>query len=241
MVRTAPTKTSKTSTLRPAWKALPRRPVKLVSAEYNSDEDEDAPLSVRAKTIAKKPKKKPYAVVGVYTDRTERDLVFWTKAKYDEYKRKEDADREACWAQMKLPNSGRPADYVVGEKVFYRNACARVVVKRVWINKEAMDKDVQPVFRDASQIASEYHQEVAASEENNRAKHNVKHYNHHAWYEVIWNDLDKMRQIVPQSYLSSNRDPRQPREMVTDDKPSYGLPKPSEWRKFAADYDPSEE
>ena len=234
MVRTAPTKPSKL----PAWKAM-KRPVKKVSAEYHSDDDDDMRFARPAKGVAKR--KKPYAVVGVYTGRTERDLVFWTKAKYDEYKQKQDADREACWAQMKLPNGGQPADYVVGEKVFYRNACARVVVTRVWINKEAMDKDVQPVFRDASQIAVEYHQEVAASEENNRAKHSVKHHNHHAWYEVIWNDLDKMRQIVPQGYLSSNRDPRQPREMVTDDKPSYGLPRPCEWHKYAADYDSSAE
>jgi len=140
--------------------------------------------------------------------------------------------------KQKLPNRGEPPDYVVGEKVFYTNACEHVCVKRVWIDKAAMDKDVQPVFRDASQIAVEYLQ--AASSDGNRDKINVEHYNHNAWYEVIWTAHDKFRQIVPQSYLSSNRDPWRPRPMVTEEQ-SFGLPKPSEWHEFAADYDSDDE
>ena len=126
-------------------------------------------------------------------------------------------------------------DYVVGEQVFYPDACARVVVKRVWTNKEAVDKDVQHVFRDASQIALEYHEEVNACEENNQAKINVKHYDRHAWYEVIWTDFDKFRQIVPQSFLKTMRDSWRSRPMVTEEN-SRGLPEPSRWHEFAADY-----
>ena len=218
-----------------------KRARKLVSAEYHSSEDEDdVPLSVLSKQIAKrKPaRKKPYAVVGHYEGNREWDEVFWTKEEFEAYKRRSDQRIRAMQAKAQLPNSGNPPDFVVGEKVFCRlgSVCAHVCVKRVWIDKAAMDKDVQPVFRDASQICAEYLGQVAASEEDNRAKHNVKSCNKHAWYEIIWYAHERMRVILPQTYLQSNRGPREPRPMVTD-ADSGGLPKPSEWHKFEAGYD----
>jgi hypothetical protein len=219
-----------------SWRRPP--PKKVAAPVIESDDSEDdEPLSKRQKEPPKKKpkKKKPYAVVG-HQDGNGRewDEEFWTKEEYEAYKKRSDARIRASQAKLKLPNRGEPPDYVVGEQVFYDNACARVVVKRVWINKEAMDKDVQHVFHDASQIALEYNQ--AASSDGNRDKINVKHYNHNAWYEVIWNDLDKFRQIVPQSFLKTMRGPREPRPMVTEEN-SLGMPKPSRWHEFAADYD----
>ena len=220
-----------------SWRMAP--PKKVAAPVIESDDSEDdQPLSKRQKeqkgSSSKGKQKRPYATVG-HQDGNGRewDEEFWTKAAYDAYLQKKAAEREACWAKMKLPNRGEPPDYVVGEKVFYTNACEHVCVKRVWIDKAAMDKDVQPVFRDASQIAVEYLQ--AASSDGNRDKINVEHYNHNAWYEVIWTAHDKFRQIVPQSYLKSQRGPREPRPMVTEEH-SFGLPKPSRWHEFAADY-----
>ena len=220
-----------------SWRKPPPKKVSAPVIESDDSED-DQPLSKRQKQEKgkkQKKQKKPYATVG-HQDGNGRewDEDFWTKAEYEAYKKRSDAELRASQEKMKLPNRGEPPDYVVGEQVFYRNACERVCVTRVWINKEAMDKDVQPVLRDASQIAVEYL--LAASSDGNRDKINVKHYKHNAWYEVIWTAYEKFRAIVPQSFLQTMRDPHRPRPMVTEEHP-LGLPKPSRWHEFAADYD----
>ena len=87
----------------------------------------------------------------------------------------------------------------VGEQAFYVDRVVHVRVERVWSDKVAMDEDVQRVFRDASQICCEYTMRQGSDDVASNAL--VEQWDTHAWYEVIWYEYDKMRQIVPQAML----------------------------------------
>lgn len=119
-------------------------------------------------------------------------------------------------------------DFVVGEKVYYEMNI--VVVTRVWRNKATMDADCQSSFRDQQAISVDY--TMWCDDETGDAKKNVEYWDTHAWYEIMWFDLDCFRVILPQSYLSSNRGLGMPRSMVTEENAKPSWPAPSEWNSI---------
>ena len=125
--------------------------------------------------------------------------------------------------------------FVVGENAWctLSSVMTFVCVKRTWVNKAAMDHDVQSVFRDASQICVEYF--LCAALDDEESKTWIDKCDKNAWYEIIWYDYARCRLIVPQEVLDKRSAPHEPRMMVTEENPGF-MPPPSEWHTFESGY-----